>query len=160
MVTADQLMALTSLAGQTIVTAAVTDAWETARQKIAHLFRRGGSDRTKLAEGWLDRTHEQVTGASDADLENIRAAQASQWATRLADLLDEEPEAAVELQAKIEEIQALLPAEAVSAANRSVAAGRDVNVKGVKADRGGLAVGIATGNVTPPDPTGPGQVSS
>jgi hypothetical protein len=153
MLSADELMALASLAGQTIVTAAVTDVWETARRKIVWLFGRGDSERTRLAERRLDQTRQQLTAAEGLDVEQAIAAQQERWTARLADLLDEFPEAAVELRTAVEEIQAQLPSGAVSAADHSVAAGRDVNIKDIKADRGGLAAGIVSGNVTLPDPT-------
>lgn len=154
MVTADELMALASLAGQTVVTAAVTDAWETARRKFAQLFGRGDAERAKAAERRLDQTHEQLVGVGGADVEQIRAALTAQWTTRLADLLDEDPGTEAELRTIVEEIRHQLPTDAVFAADRSVAAGRDLKVKGIKADRGGFAAGIVTGDVTRPDPTG------
>ena len=46
-----------------------------------------------------------------------------------------------------------LPAGAVSAADHSVAAGRDVNIT---ASGGGTAAGVIHGNVAPPGPTPPG----
>ena len=160
MVSADDVMALASLAGQTIVTAAVTDVWETARRKIARLFGRGDSERAKLAERRLDQTREQLTGTGGADMEQARSALQAQWTTRLADLLDEDPGVEAELRATVDEIQALLPTSAVSAADRSVVAGRDVNVENIKADRGGFAAGIVSGNVAPPDPTRRGPAPS
>ncbi len=154
MVTADELMALASLAGQTIVTAAVTDAWETCRRKIAKVFGRGDPDRARRAEQRLDETHQQLTGSEGADLEQIRAQLAAQWTGRLADMLYEYPAAEAELREAVAEIQAALPTASVSAADRSVAAGRDVRISGVKADRGGFAAGIFTGDVVLPDPPG------
>ena len=160
MVSSDDLMALVTLAGQTVVTAAVTDAWETARHKTARLFGRGDPERTRLAERRLDQTREQLTAAQGADVEQARAAQQAQWTTRLADLLDEYPDAEAELRATVKEIKALLDAGAVSAADHSVAVGRDVNVKDIKADRGSFAAGIVAGDVTPPDPTERGSAAS
>ena len=43
---ADSLMALASLAGNTVVAAAATDAWENARHGLARLLGRGDPDRT------------------------------------------------------------------------------------------------------------------
>ena len=56
-----------------------------------------------------------------------------------------------DLRALVQEIQAQLPAGTVSAADHSVAAGRDVNIT---ASGGGVAAGVIHGNVAPPDPTG------
>jgi hypothetical protein len=53
----------------------------------------------------------------------------------------------------MDEVAAQLPAGAVSAADHSVAAGRDMSIT---ASGGGTAAGVIHGNVAPPNPTGPG----
>jgi hypothetical protein len=147
------LMALAALAGNTVVTAAVTDAWEAARKGFARLLGRGDPDKTRLAEQRLEETRDQLAEAGGADLERIRAALEAQWVTRLEDLLEEDPGVETELRTLVQEVQAQLPAGVVSAADHAVAAGRDVNIR---ADRGGTAAGVIHGNVTPPNPTRPG----
>ena len=72
---------------------------------------------------------------------------------RFADLLDEDPNMERELRALVEEVAAQLPVTEVSAADHSVAAGRDVNIA---ASDGGTAAGVIHGNVAPPNPTPPG----
>jgi hypothetical protein len=144
---------LVSLAGQTVVTAAVTDAWEAARQGFARLLGRGDPDKTKLAEQRLAATHAQLTGAEGADLERARAALEAQWVTRLADLLEEDPGIEADLRTLVEEIQARPSASVVSAADHAIAAGRDVNIR---ASGGGVAAGVIHGNVDPPNPIGQG----
>lgn len=144
---------LVSLAGQTVVTAAVTDAWEAARQGFARLLGRGDPDKTKLAEQRLAATYAQLTGTEGADLERARAALEAQWVTRLADLLEEDPGIEADLRTLVEEIQARLSASVVSAADHAIAAGRDVNIK---ASGGGVAAGVIHGNVGPPNPIGQG----
>ena len=84
---AETLTALAALAGNTVVAAAATDAWEAARQGFARLLGRGDPDRTKMAEQRLAETREQVTVAEGKDLEQARAALAERWAGRRADLL-------------------------------------------------------------------------
>ena len=140
-------------AGNTLVAAAVTDAWETARQRFARLFGRGKPD--PATERRLEATRSQLAAASPAGLEQVQADLASQWALRLEDLLEEDPDAEAALRALVEEIRVMLPG-AVSAAGHSVAAGGDVNVR---ADRGSVAAGVIHGNVAMPGPTGPGPVS-
>ena len=88
---AEGLLALATLAGNTVVTAAVTDAWEAARDKFARLLGSGNPDKTKLAEQWLEETHDQLTAAAGTDLERTRAVLAERWAGRLAGLLEEDP---------------------------------------------------------------------
>ena len=82
---AETLMALAALAGNTVVAAATTDAWEAARRGFARLLGRGDPDRTKLAEQRLEQTREQLTGAAGTDSDQVRAVLAERWATRLAD---------------------------------------------------------------------------
>jgi hypothetical protein len=153
---AEALMALAALAGTTVVTAAVTDAWEAARKGFARLLGRGDPDKTKLAERRLTETHDQLAGAKGADLDRVRAALKAQWVTRVADLLEEDPGVEADLRVLVEEIQAQLPAGVVSAADHSVAAGRDANITAVG---GGTAAGVIHGNVTPPNPTPPGPAN-
>lgn len=152
---AENLMALASLAGTTVVAAAVTDAWETTRQGVARLLGRGDTDRDELVKRRLDETRSQLTTATEADLQQARTVLAAQWVTRLADLLDEHPETEAELQALVAQIQAELSAGAASATDHSIAAGHDMNIE---ASTGGLAAGVVHGDIAPPGPTGPGPV--
>ena len=149
----DVLMALAQFAGQTVAQAAITDVWEAVRGRFARLLGRGDARRTQVAEQWLARTHDQLTTAPGAELEQVRAAQAERWAARFADLLDEDPDVEAALRALVEEVATQLPASAVSATDHSVAAGRDVNIT---ASGWGTAAGVIHGNVAPPNPTEPG----
>jgi hypothetical protein len=145
--------ALAALAGNTVVTAAVTDAWEAARKGFARLLGRGDPGKTQLAEQRLAETRDQLTGATGADLERTRAALEAQWVTRLADLLEEDLGVEADLRALVEQVQAQLPPRVVSAADHAVAAGRDVNIT---ASHGGIATGVIHGNLAPPHPPRPG----
>jgi hypothetical protein len=148
------ISSLAALAGNTLVAAAVSDVWDTARHRFARLFGRGQPD--PVTERRLEATRSQLAAAPADGLDQVQADLAGQWALRLADLLEEDPGAETELRALVEEIGALLPAGAVSAADHSVAAGRDVSIR---ADRGSVAAGVIHGNVAPPGPTGPGPGS-
>jgi GrpB-like predicted nucleotidyltransferase (UPF0157 family) len=150
------LIALAALAGNTVVTAAVTDAWESARKGFARLLGRGDPAKTKLAEERLAETQDQLTQATGADMESARAALEAQWVTRMRDLLEENPGVEADLRTLVEEIQARLPDELVAAADHSVAAGRDVNIT---ASGGGTAAGVIHGNVVPPNPPSPGPAA-
>lgn len=154
---ADTLMALAVLAGNTVVAAATTDAWEAARRGFARLLGRGDPARTQMAEQRLAETREQLTGAEGKDLEQARAALAERWAGRLADLLEEHPDVEADLRGVVQEIRAALPAPMVSAADHAVAAGRDLNISTVG---GGVAAGVIHGIVAPPDPTRPGPANT
>jgi hypothetical protein len=150
------LMALAQFAGQTLAAAAVTDVWESARHRVARLLGRGDQRKTEVAQRWLDETHQQLTAAQGADLEPARATAARRWEGRFADLLDEDPAVEADLRALVEEIAAELPAGMVSAADHSVAAGRDVNIT---ASGGGTAAGVIHGNVALPNPTSSGPAN-
>jgi hypothetical protein len=154
---AEGLLALAALAGNTVVAAATTDAWEAALRGFARLLGHGDPDRTMVAERRLAETREQLIGTEGQDLEQVHATLAERWAGRLADLLEEDPDAEADLRALVQEIQAALPAGVVSAADHAVAAGRDVNIR---ADRGGVAAGVIHGNVAPPNPPGQGPAAS
>jgi len=149
---ADDLVALASLAGNTVVAAAATDAWETLRHGIARLFGRVGKKTADLAESRLAETHGQLMALTGAGLDAARRELANQWAVRLADLLEEDPAAADSLRMLVEQVQALLPTAAI-AVDHSAAAGRDMRLSApggaaaavmenpVIASAGGTAIG-------------------
>jgi hypothetical protein len=147
------LMALAQFAGQTVAAAAVTDVWEAVRGRFARLLGRGDARRTQVAQQWLAQTHEQLTKTASSGLKRARDAQTERWAARFADLLDEDPGVEAELRALVEEVAAQVTAGPVSAADHSVAAGRDVTIT---ASGGGVAAGVIHGSVAPPGPTPPG----
>ena len=149
----DVLMALAQFAGQTVAQAAITDVWDTVRARFAKLIGRGNARKTEIAGQWLTQTYDQLAAVAGSELEQAQQAQAERWAGRFADLLDEDPGLEAELRALTEQVAAQLPAAAVSAADHSVAAGRDVKIA---ADHGGTAAGVIHGNVMPPGPTPPG----
>jgi hypothetical protein len=153
----EALIALAALAGNTVVAAAATDAWEAARRKFAHLLGRGDPDRTRLAESRLDQTRQQLEDVTGQELERAQAELGRAWQVRLEDLLEEDPGVEADLRAVVEEIRAALPRGVVSAADHAVAAGRDVNIS---ADRGGVAAGVIHGSVGPPNPPGPGPTTT
>ena len=149
-VLAESLMALASLAGQTVVRAAATDTWEAAERGIARLLGRGDPGQEQLAERRLEETREQLAGAAGTEGEEVRAALAERWATRLADLLEENPAVEDDLRILVQRIQKELPTVMVSAADHAVAAGRDVNIG---ASGGGVAAGVIHGNMAPQSPS-------
>ena len=152
----EALIALAALAGNTVVAAATTDAWEAARRKFARLLGRGDSKKEQLADKRLEETRQQLDGVTGQKLEKAQADLAKAWQVRMADLLEEDPGAEAELQSLVEEIRAQLPATVVSAVDHAIAAGRDVTVS---ASGGGVAAGVLHGDVHA-GPTRPGQVSS
>src|SRR5579859_6807433 len=96
--------ALAALAGNALVTAAVTDAWEGFRQKVARLFGRGQPD--PAVGKRLDETARQLAAADPASAGPVRESLAGQWEVRFADLLADHPDAAAELAGIVSEVQA------------------------------------------------------
>ncbi len=139
--------ALAALAGNALVAAAVTDAWESVRRKIAVIFGRGEPD-PRIVERF-DSTRAALEAAGPAAAEKVRAEQVAAWTARLTVLLDDHPDAAEDLEALIAAIQVVGPV----AADHSVAAGGDVTII---ASGGGLAAGVIHGDVTLPGPTASG----
>src|SRR6516165_1709331 len=97
----EALIAMAALAGNTVVAAATTDAWEAARRGFARLLGRGDPDRTKMAEQRLDQTRQQLEGADGEELEKAQADLAKAWQVRLADLLEENPGVEADLRALV-----------------------------------------------------------
>jgi len=150
------LVSLASLAGRTLVAAAVTDVWETTKRGFARLLGRGDAARTELAERRLEQTREQLAGIPAAELERAQSQLKGAWQTRLLDFLEEYPDTATDLQALVEQIQVQIPAGVVSAADYGVAGGRDVSITSLG---GGVAAGTIHGNVTLGNPTSPGPAT-
>ena len=136
--------ALVAVAGNALVQAMVTDGWEGVRQKVARVFGRGQTD--ARIERRLDAARDQITAAVPADLAKVQALLVTQWETRFADLLADYPDAESELITLVDEIRASLP---VTAADHSVAAGRDVLVR---AEDASVAAAVIHGNVNLPSP--------
>jgi GrpB-like predicted nucleotidyltransferase (UPF0157 family) len=99
-----ELDVLAVLAGNTLVTVAVTDTFETVRHRVARLFGRGNPD--KGTERRLEATRQELTAAHPREAEAVRARLAGQWRTRFADLLADHPDAATELDALIADLRA------------------------------------------------------
>ena len=151
-----ELVALAALAGRTVVAAAATDGWETAKQGFVRLLGRGDAGRAAVAEQRLEETRGQLAGVSGPDLKAAGAEQARLWQVRVADLLEESPGLEAGLRSLITEVQAALAAGTVTARGHGVAANRDVSIT---ASGGGLAAGTVHGSVSVGNPTRPGTAS-
>jgi hypothetical protein len=111
--------AMAASAGNSLVSAAVTDAREDVRLKIAGIFGRGKPD--PLIELRFDATRAALQAAvSPADAGKTKQEQAASWTARLTVLLEDHPEASGELDRLAREIKA----GASVASDHAVAAGR------------------------------------
>lgn len=102
----EALAALASTGGTALVTAMVTDSWESIKSRVARLFGQGDAEQTEAAQGRLELSRAALDGLVGTDLDRARAEQEIVWRTRLRDLLEARPKAAGELRSLIGEIQA------------------------------------------------------
>jgi hypothetical protein len=102
----EALSALAAAGGTGLVTAMVTDGWESVRARVAKLFGRGNEKQAEVIAGRLEESRSRLEGLSADELDRARAAQEAAWRTRLADLLEEHPEAAPELRELVADVQA------------------------------------------------------
>jgi hypothetical protein len=137
-------------AANTLVGAASTDAWVVVRDRLARLFGHGRPDSAIVRR--LDLTREQLVAAPALELESTRSVLEGQWLTRLSDFLTDNPQAAADLNALVEDVQGLLPDNSFSASGYSLGAGRDISVR---SDSGGISIGVLHGNFGVPDPSVP-----
>src|SRR5689334_1889878 len=91
----EEIAALASTGAVAVVTAMGTDAWQTVRDKIAHLYRMARSRHHEEIADQLDHDASFVTSATDRP--KARAAVRQMWEVRLAELLIAAPECAAEL---------------------------------------------------------------
>jgi hypothetical protein len=102
------LEGLAATGGAALVTAMVTDAWESVRTAFARLLGRGDPARTATAENRLEQSRQEMGNLSGEELERASAEQETAWQVRLSDLLEDWPDAAQELRALIDQ---MLPPE-------------------------------------------------
>ncbi|MFK0258277.1 hypothetical protein [Streptomyces sp. NPDC090445] len=104
----DQTLAALALSGATAVVAAMaTEAWEAARTGTARLLGRGEPPRQAAIENQLDADAELVLSESDSP--GVRRELVPVWNRRLVAFLRENPAAAGELRALLEEVRPALP---------------------------------------------------
>lgn len=147
----EDLTALVMLAGRTLVAGATSDGWQVVKTGFARLLGRRNQAQAQLAEDRLEQTRHELAGLQGDELLRARSTLETQWTTRLADLLEEEPDSAADLRALVGQLEHLTDqtGPAVSAADHAIAAAGDVNIR---ADHGGVAAGVLHGDVVPANP--------
>lgn len=134
--------------GTALIGAVATDVWEAARQGVVKLFGRGGQRRAELVAGRLDQDAAAIEAAGPGERDQVRARLLPGWQARLADLLEEFPDAREELDAWAQRVRAQLPPAQVAWVQNNTA--RDHGTV--------FAVQHGTQNVYQGPATGPGPV--
>jgi hypothetical protein len=109
-VVVEWVAALAAAGGSALIGAAATDAWNSARDGVLALFGRGGDRRREVAAARLDADAAEIEAAGAGERDEVRARVLPGWQTRLADLLEEYPEAREELTAWVQRVLADLQA--------------------------------------------------
>jgi hypothetical protein len=114
------LFSLAQRAGQTVAASAISDAWDSARNKAARLLGRGDRKREQLAWVQLEATHDRLAVREGVSLRRARHQEEARWTSRFVDLLEEDSGVETGLRALVEEFE---PPLLVSAESRSRSTG-------------------------------------
>jgi hypothetical protein len=113
-VVVEWVAALAATGGSALIGAAATDAWQSARGGVLALFGRGGDRRRDAVAARLDADAAEIEAAPAGERDEVRARVLPGWQTRLADLLEEYPEAREDLTAWAQRVRDQLPAAQTS----------------------------------------------
>jgi hypothetical protein len=127
---AEWIAAAAAAGGKALIGAATTDAWHTARDGVVKLFARGGKRHAELMRDRLDRDAAVIEAAAPGARDEVRARLLPEWQTRLADLLEEFPDARDELSAWAEQVRGQLPAAQASWVQNITAAAPGATAQG------------------------------
>jgi hypothetical protein len=100
----EALTALASTGGAALVTAMVTDGWESIKARFARVIGRGRVSEVEVAKARMEQSRAALEGLTGQDLERAQAEQEVVWRTRLSDLLESDPALATDLRALIAEV--------------------------------------------------------
>ncbi|MGP3967907.1 hypothetical protein [Streptomyces sp. 6N223] len=116
------LAALAATGGTTLVAAATTDAWSTARAEFVRLLSRGDRRDGDSVSDELDTLADSVREGpeSASELESLRA----DWTVRLCEFLEEYPEAATDLDGVVHRLAGLSPSPQEGGTQTNIAYGR------------------------------------
>ncbi|MFJ9181608.1 hypothetical protein [Streptomyces sp. wa1064] len=151
----ESMAALAAAGGTAVVSAAGTELWETFRSRVATLLGRGNDATERITLERLDRTA--------AELEPAAADDASAWASRFSDALEEaSPEEqerlAAQLQELVDRINSLQPKAGSGGIATAGPGGVAVNGPNlVEAWDGGYAANVQHFGTPSENPTVPGR---
>jgi hypothetical protein len=121
---AEALAGLASVGGTALVTAMVTDGWEGLRARVARVLGRGEAREIEASAARLEQSRLALAGLSGDALERARTEQAIVWQTRLADLLEQHPDAEGELRVLLAEVQTQVTGPVGQVEQHAVASGQ------------------------------------
>lgn len=105
-----ELVELAGTAGTTIVTLLATDAWEKTKIAVAGLWGKIHPDRVAAVEADLADTRTELLAAQAARDTQTKQALAGDWQRKLHRLFRDDPAAAAQLRAILDELSSVLPA--------------------------------------------------
>jgi hypothetical protein len=111
-----------------------TPAWAEVSHEYAQVLGRGDNRLLRLITLRLEELAMRIDEASETERESLRRELQTSWATRLSDVLQEQPEIAQELEDLTTRTLARLPAD------------QHVWVQNIRAAKGGSAYGVQHGN--------------
>jgi len=135
----DVIAALATAGAGALLSAAGTDAWNTARSGIAKLFSRRGARASEIIDRRLDELAD-LAALDGHGVEQARSNQLSRWADRLEDLLEEHPDVAAELEDVISETESRLLQISPTRNEQRVEAGGHSSVWAVNQNQGNINV--------------------
>jgi hypothetical protein len=124
------IAAAAAAGGTALIGAAATDAWQTARDGVVKLFSRGGRRRAELVRDHLEGDAAVIEAAGPGERDGVRVRLLPEWQVRLADLLEEFPDARDELSEWAEQVRARLPAAQASWVQNITAAAPGATAQG------------------------------
>ncbi|WP_446211020.1 hypothetical protein [Micromonospora sp. IBSANI012] len=100
---------LLATAASALVGAMATDAWGWAKTSFARLFGRDDPARVEAVERRLEGSRSELEGLSGQEMVQARSRLETAWQARLGDLLEDDPDAIVRLQALVKEAAGRVP---------------------------------------------------
>ncbi|MFC4468069.1 hypothetical protein ACFPH6_26635 [Streptomyces xiangluensis] len=97
-----ELTALAAAGATALVQQMVTDGWGNVRGRVVALFSRGRDE--EVVEGELEESRAELVAARDTEDEDAAADVQASWRSRLRRTLREDPAAAAELRALLDEL--------------------------------------------------------
>ncbi|MET7637798.1 hypothetical protein [Streptomyces sp. NPDC005438] len=116
----EELATLAAEGASALVALMVTDSWERVKGRVAAFLSRGRQEDAGSAEEELDLSQGELVNARDEGDEEAADDLQATWRSRLRRVLREDPAAADELRALLEEVRPQLPAQDNSQVHNSV----------------------------------------